>query len=109
MAQVEVFEAVTNLKSAQPAVINWNRLEARARTKEFDRSLRVEIHDALWMLTRQWQFGEFKGEDTGSAINAKVAIEGTKLNRFAKWNEKAVGYKDEIPLEARVERGKTHH
>ena len=35
-------------------------------TMSFDRALRVEVRDALWMLTRQWQTGEFQGEDAGS-------------------------------------------
>ena len=52
----------------------WNRLEPRARQVDFDRVLQAEIRDPLWMLGRQWQFGEFKGEDTGSAILAKLAL-----------------------------------
>ena len=52
----------------------WNRIEPRVRKEKFDRVLQNEVHDALWMLTRQWQFGEFKGEDTGSAIFAKTLL-----------------------------------
>jgi len=58
----------------RPYVGVWSRLEGRPRRVNFDRVLRAEVHDALWMLTRQWQFGEFKGEDTGSAIFAKTSI-----------------------------------
>lgn len=82
----------------------WNRLEMRPRKKEFDRVLRTEIHDALWMLTRQWQFGEFKGEDTGSAVFAKVKLETTRITRFRNQHGEAVAYDESIPLEARVER-----
>ncbi len=52
----------------------WNRLEPRTRQADFDQSLRTEIHDPMWMLARQWQFGEFKGEDTESDIKTKIQV-----------------------------------
>jgi hypothetical protein len=82
----------------------WNRLEPRPRQKEFDQSLRADIHDALWMLTRQWQFGELKGEDTGSAVFAKVQIETTAISRFKDQYGNVTPYDNGIPLEAKVER-----
>ena len=51
----------------------WSRLEPRARQVEFDGVLPARIHDPLWLLARQWQMGEFKGEDTGSAVLATLA------------------------------------
>ena len=51
----------------------WDRLEPRARRVEFDEALQARVHDPLWMLGRQWQMGEFKGEDAGSAVLAKLA------------------------------------
>ena len=44
----------------------------RARD-DFDRALRAEVRDALWMLTRQWQLGEFRGDDAGSPVLARAA------------------------------------
>jgi hypothetical protein len=44
----------------------WNRLEPRPRSPEVADTLAAKIRDPLWMLTRQWQFGEFQGEDAGS-------------------------------------------
>ena len=41
-----------------PTITLFNRLEGRPRTRTFDRALRAEVRDALWMLTRQWQLGE---------------------------------------------------
>jgi hypothetical protein len=61
---------------------SWNRLEARPRKSEFDEVLRAAIYDPLWMLTRQWQFGEFQGEDTGSAVFAKILMETTRVTKF---------------------------
>lgn len=81
----------------------WNRVEPRVRKKEFDQALRCEIHDPLWMLTRQWQFGEFKGEDTGSAILARTLLKASKLTRFQALNQTPQSYSDNIPLETLVE------
>ena len=41
----------------EPAVTAYNRLEARPRAHDFARSLRAEVRDAMWLLTRQWQLG----------------------------------------------------
>ena len=41
----------------EPAVTAYNRLEARPRAHDFTRSLRAEVRDPLWMITRQWQLG----------------------------------------------------
>jgi hypothetical protein len=88
----------------RPAVVHWNRLEPRPRSDNFDRSLRAEVRDALWMLTRQWQFGEFRGEDAGSPVAAELQVETTRLTRYAHRDGKAVAYDEGLPLEARVER-----
>lgn len=88
----------------RPTVVTWNRLEARPRTREFSRSLRAEVRDALWMLSRQWQVGEFKGEDAGSAVFTRVAVATTRLTRFAARDAAAVAFDEQPPLEVRVER-----
>jgi len=81
----------------------WNRLEPRSRKAEFERSLKTEIHDPLWMLTRQWQFGEFKGEDTGSPIFAKLKIKSAMVSRYRSHDSTAENYNDQVPLETIVE------
>ncbi len=83
---------------------SWNRLEPRCRKEDFDRVLKAEIHDPLWLLTRQWQFGEFKGEDTGSAIFAKLEMDIVKLSKFKDRVSPAQAYSDSLPLETRIER-----
>lgn len=51
----------------------WNRLEGILRNEnQIEHALRFEIRDPLWMLTRQWQFGEFEGEDAGTAAFARI-------------------------------------
>ena len=46
-----------------PSITRWNRLEGRPRTHDFERAMRAEVRDALWMISRQWQMGEFQGDD----------------------------------------------
>lgn len=91
-------------KIFKPAVITWNRLEGRPRQVDFDRSLKAEVRDPYWMLCRQWQFGEFRGEDAGSAVKAKVQIESSRINRYAPSPDSVWSYDDNMPLEVRVER-----
>lgn len=88
----------------RPAIRGWNRLEGNPRKADFSRSLRAEVRDPLWMLTRQWQFGEFQGEDAGSPINVDVLTRHYSLNRYAVNPDAAQVYSDDIPLEAQVER-----
>ena len=56
-----------------PTVVMWNRLEGRPRRRDFTRALEAEVRDPLWMITRQWQMGEFIGDDAGSPVTAKAA------------------------------------
>jgi hypothetical protein len=51
----------------------WSRLEPRAREVDFAGALAAKIADPMFMLGRQWQFGEFAGTDAGSAIFATLA------------------------------------
>lgn len=87
-----------------PAVTRWNQLEGRPRTHNFDRALRAEVRDALWMLSRQWQMGEYQGDDAGSPVLARACIDVTPLNRFQAGTADAEEFPLTEPLEARVER-----
>jgi hypothetical protein len=51
------------------------RFEPLPRADEVASGLAARVHDALWLLTRQWQFGEFQAQDAGSP--AEVAVTGT--------------------------------
>ena len=95
--------ATTVQKVYRPTITLWNRLEPRPRTTDFERALKAEIRDPLWMLSKQWQMGEFQGEDAGSAILAKVHMKTTKLTRYQAGEEEAVAFDDHTPLEVKVE------
>lgn len=87
-----------------PAVTVWNRLEGRPRTLAFDRSLKAEVRDALWMLTRQWQVGEFQGDDAGSPILTRASFGTTPLTKYRPDLHEAEPFDETLPLEAKVER-----
>ena len=87
-----------------PTITRWNRLEARPRTPSFDRALQAEIRDPLWMLTKQWQMGEFRGSDAGSPTFAKLQIALTRLNKYQPDAQATQAFEQDIPLEAKVER-----
>ncbi|MDH3614234.1 MAG: hypothetical protein OES10_13235 [Gammaproteobacteria bacterium] len=88
----------------EPAITAYNRLEARPRAHDFTRSLRAEVRDPLWMLTRQWQLGEFTAEDAGTPIDARLVTRKLSVDRVQLGDGSPQTYDDSVPLEAAVER-----
>jgi hypothetical protein len=86
-----------------PSVTTWDRLEARPRTIAFDRALKAEVRDPLWMLTKQWQMGEFRGSDAGSPVYAKLMIDTTRLTKYQPDGQAAQAFDHTVPVEATVE------
>lgn len=95
--------AVLAGRATIPTVTLWNRLEGRPRTHDFERALRAEVRDPLWMLTKQWQMGEFRGDDAGSPAIAKVHLETTRLTKYRAASHPPEAFDDDVPLEAKVE------
>lgn len=95
-----------------PSITSWTRLEPRARSEAMSTSLQARIHDPLWLLARQWQFGEFQGEDTGSPILAELGGMQSQIERYfpgrpnsaALDSPKNKPYDSKLPLETWVER-----
>ena len=58
------------------------RIELSTTHSDLQDGLQARIHDPLWMLARQWQFGEFKGEDAGSTASAQIMADTTLLTRY---------------------------
>jgi hypothetical protein len=87
-----------------PAIVAWNRLETRPRSNDFSRSLRAEVRDPLWLLTRQWQMGELEAEDTGSPVDARLTTQRLRIDRVQLGGGAPRLYDDTVPLEAVVER-----
>lgn len=64
------------------SVTNWYRLEPQTRNPDLTDGVRAPVHDPLWLLGRQWQFGEFAGEDAGSPVSVAVRGRNAPLSRF---------------------------
>src|SRR6478735_2480865 len=60
----------------------YNRLEPRPRANDFRGTLAAEIRDPLWFLARQWQMGEFEGDDAGSLAYVEFSGRTAKLPRW---------------------------
>jgi hypothetical protein len=100
----EVLKAVSRAEYRIAAITAYNRLEASPRSADFARSLKAEVRDPLWMLTRQWQFGEFQGEDAASPVTAQILGEHTVPDRVRFPNGSVTPYAAGVPLEVEVER-----
>ncbi len=68
-----------------PSITYWNRLEPRPRANSIAQTLAARIRDPQWMLTRQWQCGEFQGEDAASPAYVELAAQVAAL---AGWQPK---------------------
>ena len=51
-----------------------SRIEGRTRDIDPTEAMRLRVHDPLWMLARQWQMGEFRGNNTGTAMSVRCAV-----------------------------------
>lgn len=95
-----------NITAAQrvPSIVTWSRLEGRPRSEDFERSLRAEIRDPLWMLTRQWQLGELTAMDGGTPVTVQISSESEQVSAVVDALARSSDHDLEVPLEARVER-----
>lgn len=103
-SSLDLRSSVTQLLALQPAVRGQNRLEGFPRAEDFSRSLRAEVRDPMWFLTRQWQFGEFKGDDAGSPIDARIKMTRRKLTTYAPRESDFGPIPQDLPMETVVER-----
>jgi hypothetical protein len=53
----------------------WIRLHPASVDETLAMSVQARIHDPLWLLGRQWQFGELRHD--GGATPVDVRVEGT--------------------------------
>ena len=84
----------------------WDRIEPHTRDVGLEEGLQSRLADPLWMLARQWQVGEFRGEDAASPIHARLTVEHSPITSFR--NDAAPRAQPEPfragrPLESRVE------
>ncbi len=91
------------------SIKTWNRLEPLARHKALRDGLEARLADPLWMLGRQWQFGEFQGSDGGAPVLANFQADRAGLQRYqagldtGNSNSAEPYHPLHTPLEVRVE------
>jgi hypothetical protein len=95
---------LTELRYVVPVISNYNRLEGSPRSKNFGHNLRMEVRDPLWTICRQWQFGEFAGEDAGTPYQANILGVHSKPENLTLPNGQRVVYDSSQPLETIVEK-----
>lgn len=91
------------------SVTSWTRLEPQATDADMAATSSARLFDPLWQLTRQWQLGEFQGEDAGSPVQARARATTAALSRchLGALSADAAGQPYDpagVPLEALVER-----
>jgi hypothetical protein len=81
----------------------YARLEPRCRSNDFARGLEARTADPLWMLARQWQTGEFQGEDAGSPLEVHIKHSTQSLDRVSLGEIGEPSHLPNVPLETTVE------
>jgi hypothetical protein len=91
---------------APPSITSWTRLEPQPRDATLATSLQAQVRDPLWLLTRQWQVGEFNGGDGGSPVQAVLGVETQAITgyRAGPPGGPVTPFDPTVPLEAQVER-----
>src|SRR5689334_16697088 len=86
----------------------WHRVEPQPRANLLPdddviwRSLSARIRDPAWLLTRQWQLGEFFGADSGSPAFGKLALQVSPFTSYQQGSGPREPWPDGAPLEALV-------
>lgn len=87
----------------------WDRIEPHNRDPDVSQGLSARIGDPLWMLARQWQVGEFRGEDAASPVRMRLRLTQVPIDHFRNGSgaggapPPAEPIPRDRPLEARVE------
>lgn len=91
------------LAALKPSLTYWSRLEPRPRNPTLEEPLSVPVRDALWFITRQWQLGEFRGEDAASPAYTQVKTRAGKMTACSANGHAPQPIDVHAPLEPRVE------
>lgn len=93
-----------------PSITTWTRLEPNAAGAAPADTLQARLYDPLWLLTRQWQLGEFQGDDAGTPLSAVLRGNCAGLTRYRSGPAATQPVQGEpydvrnVPLETLVER-----
>ena len=70
------------LAQKQPSITGATRLETQPTAVSMKTGLQAPLADPLWLLARQWQFNEFQGEDAGTPLKLRFAVQGSMIDAF---------------------------
>ena len=77
----------------------WSRLEPRPRSNAFGPSLAAQVRDPAWFLCRQWQTGEFAGQDGGSPAAITLATTTANMASWSPTGGTPIALNNKSPLE----------
>jgi len=90
-----------------PSITGITRLETLPTAITLQAGLSAPLGDPLWMLSRQWQFNEFQGEDAGTPLKLSFQVQGTKVDAFRAGTDPEGAWQPivdhDVPIETRVE------
>lgn len=97
----------TLILEKKPSITGITRLETQPTAITLRQGLSAPVADPLWMLSRQWQFNEFQGEDAGTPLKLSFKVHGTKVDAFRPGADPATAWQrigeHDVPIETRVE------
>src|SRR5215469_2880003 len=83
------FQFISTAKYAEMSVLalgdppSWTRLEPQSTLGDPRPGIEARVHDPLWLIGRQWQLGEFRGEDAGTPLTVRVITRTRPVDRWA--------------------------
>lgn len=77
----EKFAAIEAFALIEPPT--WTRLEPQTTAGDPRPGVEARVRDPLWFLARQWQLGEFEGEDAGTPLTVRVVTRTLRVDRWA--------------------------
>jgi hypothetical protein len=85
-----------------PSITTWTRLEPRPRDDTLTPSLEARVYDPAWMLARQWQLAEFRGQDAAFPVTVSFTVTAQPLSAVQPPAGNTAGPASQYPLEAAV-------
>lgn len=62
--------------------MNWQRVESSTIDPAVVDGLAARIADPLWLLARQWQVGEFRGEDAANPLLVRLRAQSVEVDEW---------------------------
>lgn len=80
----------------------WVQIRPKSSGADLGTGLQARIADPAWLLCRQWQTGEFKGEDAGTPAWVELRAEVARVGEWRAAGGSWAPVSDAIPLERQL-------